>query len=256
MGDVSKLRKKYATPRHPWEGDRIDNERRLMRDYGLKNKEEIWRMDSLLKGFKDQVKRLNASSGPQAEREENQLMERLYRLGILPKGESMDTVLALDIEAILDRRLQTVVHKQGLARTPKQARQFVVHEHITVDGQKVNVPSYLVHVGEEVSFAKNSPFKDEMHPERVEDEHAKDRVEDHVEETDEIASTEEKEAAKTDDEASEDDDEGLLARSTIKGMTKDEIQEYAKEEFDIELSTNDLKKEMIDQLFEEADDGE
>ncbi len=197
MGDTKQLRKHFNTPTHPWEDNRIDSETQLMQRYGLKNKEEIWRMNSLLKGFKDQVKKLNATSGPQADREERQLMRRLRKLKIITEDDSMDDVLALGVESILDRRLQTRVYKEGLARTPKQARQFVVHEHITVNGDTVDVPSYLVERGESIGFAQDSPFQDEMHPERVEEDHATDHVEEDVEEVDEIASTEERTAGPT-----------------------------------------------------------
>lgn len=60
---------------------------------------------------------------------------------------------------------------------------------------------------------------------------------------------EEKESPESKEEPSEEKEE-LPSRSTVESMTKDEIKEYAQEEFGVELSTNDLKKEMIDQLFE------
>ncbi len=53
------------------------------------------------------------------------------------------------------------------------------------------------------------------------------------------------------EESQEDEEKEIPARSTIENKTKDEIKEYASEEWDVELSTNDLKDEMIDQLFEE-----
>ena len=52
MGDPKKQRKKYTTPRHPWQRDRLDEERQLLKDYGLKNKKELWKFESLLRKFK------------------------------------------------------------------------------------------------------------------------------------------------------------------------------------------------------------
>jgi len=72
------------------------------------------------------------------------------------------------VEDILGRRLQTLVYIHGLARTPKQARQLIVHGHIAIDERKVRVPSYLVRKDEEekISYSYSSPLNDEMHPMR------------------------------------------------------------------------------------------
>jgi len=51
---------------------------------------------------------------------------------------------------LLERRLDNVVYRLGLARTRPQARQFVNHGHILVDGRRVNIPSYLVEPGQEI----------------------------------------------------------------------------------------------------------
>ena len=73
MGDPKKIRKKYNTPMHPWEGKRIEEEKGLLREYGLKNKKEIWKMRAVLKGFSDQAKKLITATGVQAEKEKQQL---------------------------------------------------------------------------------------------------------------------------------------------------------------------------------------
>ncbi|MDP7610203.1 MAG: 30S ribosomal protein S4, partial [Candidatus Woesearchaeota archaeon] len=44
MGDPKKQRKKYSKPSHPWQTERIEVEKVLMKEYGLKNKKEIWRV--------------------------------------------------------------------------------------------------------------------------------------------------------------------------------------------------------------------
>ena len=76
-------------------------------------------------------------------------MDKLYRLGLLDKDATLDDVLSLTVQDILERRLQTVVWRKGLARTIKQARQFIVHGHVYVNGRRVTVPSYWVKRGEE-----------------------------------------------------------------------------------------------------------
>jgi len=144
MGDPKRQRKRYETPSHPWIKERLDRERVLVQKYALKNKKELWKHETQLKNFRRRARRLLAARGKQAEVERAQLLQRLARLGMLPEGAHLDDVLSLTIDDILERRLQTLVFKKGLARTIKQARQLIVHGHIEVNGQIIRSPSYLV----------------------------------------------------------------------------------------------------------------
>ncbi len=172
MGDPRKVRKKYETPRHPWVGSRIAEEKKLVYAYGLRNKAEVWRMGTTLKRFKDRAKRLLAQSGKQAQVEQQQLLERLTRLGLIKQEAGFDDVLGLPIEAIMDRRLQTILIRKHLARTPKQARQMITHRHVKLGGKVVTSPSHLVTLDDEasISFAPRSAFVSEQHPERFSEE--------------------------------------------------------------------------------------
>ncbi len=67
--------------------------------------------------------------------------------------KSIADILALTVDMILDRRLQTVVHKKGLAQTTKHARQLIVHKKVLVAGNVMNKPSYLIPVDEESSLS-------------------------------------------------------------------------------------------------------
>ena len=67
------------------------------------------------------------------------------------KGKQGDNFLVL-----LETRLDNVVYRLGLASTRKQARQLVAHGHITVDGAKVDIPSYLVKPGQQISVKEAS----------------------------------------------------------------------------------------------------
>lgn len=169
MGDPKKQRKKYETPLHPWQGERILAEKKIMEDYGLKNKKEIWKMNSMLRNAKTQAKRLVTQKTDQAKKEEKQLITKLVKLGLAQADSKMEDVLGIDISNILNKRLQTVVLKQGLARSPKQARQFIIHGHIFINNKKVSVPSYLVPVSEEtkITFNPNSKLSNVEHPERT-----------------------------------------------------------------------------------------
>lgn len=168
MGDIKKVRRKYTGPSHPWQRDRIDREKLILKEYGFKNHTEIWKMISKLKNFKTQVKELATKSPTQRVLEEKQLLDKLVRLGLLNKDSTKEKVLDLTNEDIFNRRLQTIVFKKGLARTTKQARQLIVHGHIFVNGKKLNAPSYLVLREEENSiiYSPDSQLNQDMHPER------------------------------------------------------------------------------------------
>ncbi|WP_456473955.1 30S ribosomal protein S4 [Candidatus Pyrohabitans sp.] len=161
MGDPRRIRKKYHTPSHPWQADRIQEEKKLLAEYGLKNKREIWKALAILRGIRGQARELLGKRGEQAKRQEELLIARLHRLNLLKEGSSLDDVLGLTVKDILERRLQTLVYKKGLAFTMKQARQFIVHGHISVAGRKVTSPSYLVRATEEdaISYVENSPVR-------------------------------------------------------------------------------------------------
>ena len=165
--------KSYETPNHPYQGSRIAEEHDLLGRYGLKNKEELWRAESELRSFRREARELVGRAQGDAEKAAQQgagFLNRLRKLGILGDEEGLGDVLALQVTDVLERRLQTIVYRQGLANSPKQARQFITHGHITVEGRRVRVPSYTVSVAEqaEIGFDETSPLADELHPERAE----------------------------------------------------------------------------------------
>lgn len=172
MGDPKFSRRRYETPAQPWEGERIKAENELLQKYGLKNKRELWTAQSMVRRLRAQSRELQArlrTGDPQADKETTELLKRCARLALLPSdGATLNDVLALNTEAILDRRLQTVVYRKGLAFTPRQARQMIVHGHASVDGRKVTIPGYLVKRGEEelIAYHLTSPLTDDMHPAR------------------------------------------------------------------------------------------
>ena len=135
----------------------------------MKTKRELWKVDSKLKSFAAQAKRLIALRTEQAKLESKQLLARLNRLGLLPATATLDDVLALTLKNLLDRRLQTLVFKKNLAHTLRQARQFIVHEHVLVGKRQVSSPSYLVPVSDEgmISILPTSSLANPEHPERA-----------------------------------------------------------------------------------------
>ena len=59
---------------------------------------------------------------------------------------------------LVERRLDNVVYRLGFAMTRREARQLVNHAHFTVNGQKVNIPSYLVRVGDVIEVTREQPL--------------------------------------------------------------------------------------------------
>jgi small subunit ribosomal protein S4 len=169
MGDPKKLKKKYSTPRHPWNKTDIDENNVLKREYGLRNRREILVANSFMKKYKDIAKRLIADETAQGVKEKKQMLEKLQRLGLLTASSILDEVLDLGLKDILERRLQSVVFKKGLARSMKQSRQFITHRHIAVGNKEITAPSYLISTEEEnmLCFKGNSALSDEGHPERA-----------------------------------------------------------------------------------------
>ncbi len=179
MGDPKKQRRKFDKPSHPWQRERLEEERVLLNEYGLKNKKEFWKMNSILSGLKSQTKSLIKREGEQAEKEKTQFLEKLSKLKLIKGDTSIEEVLNLSINDILERRLQTIVYRKGLAKTMKQARQFITHKHIIVNNKKVSVPSYLVKIDEEDSllFSEFSALADAEHPERKVEEKKIEKIE-------------------------------------------------------------------------------
>ena len=166
MGDPKRPKKKYKTPRHPWRADVLKAELEIMGTYGLRNKRELWRAKTMVSNFR-RIARQLISQPPEVRRKrEEELLGKLYRLGLLDEGAVLDNVLDLKVEDLLERRLQTLVWRKGLAKSPYQARQLIVHGHIAIGGRKVYSPGYLVRRDEEdlISYAPTSPFVNKKPP--------------------------------------------------------------------------------------------
>ena len=173
MGDPKFSRKTYDTPSHPWKKERIDAEVVLVRQFGLKNKTEVWKAQTVLRNFRKQSRELQArirGGDAQAKLEADNLINKCTRIGVLPvSGGNLNDILILTEEDIMSRRLQSIVFDKGLASTIHQSRQMITHGHVFINGHRVTVPGYIVTRAEEASVEYNpaSPFTDEMHPMRA-----------------------------------------------------------------------------------------
>jgi len=143
MGDPKKLRKSYRRPRRIWNSDQLNSELYIIGSYGLRNKRELWKAQTKVANFRNQARKLLALTLEERQEKESLLLSFLNRLG-LANTSSLDDILNLKIEDILERRLQTIVMRKMGIKSPFQARQVVVHGHVSVGNQKVNLPGYLV----------------------------------------------------------------------------------------------------------------
>jgi len=167
MGDPRRLRKKLEGPRHPYNKARLEEEMVYLGQYGLRNKREIWKAQTILKKYRARARTSLALPEEQQEKERQILVKKLFLLGIMSKEDGLiDEVLSLTVEQFLKRRLQSIVHEIGLAISPWQARQMISHGHIAIRGKKVTSPSYHVIRGEEelITFSPGSPYNDTTHP--------------------------------------------------------------------------------------------
>jgi small subunit ribosomal protein S4 len=149
MGDPKKLRKKYETPRHPWQADRFKTEKKLIADFGLTTKKEIWRAEATMRKYRHIARQLVGVAPEKRKAREDVLMNKLRVMGLLKEGATLDNILSLKVESLLDRRLQTLVWKRGLAATIKQSRQLITHGHISVNGRKVTAPGMIMTIDTE-----------------------------------------------------------------------------------------------------------
>ncbi|MFA5357925.1 MAG: 30S ribosomal protein S4 [archaeon] len=149
MGDPKKRRKKFEWPKKPFELERLNADREKKKTYGLKNKQELYSARTLMRGKRSSAKKLLALSLERRIKREKEILNSLKKNGILSGSPSLEDALTLTENDLLERRLQTIVWRKGLANTAKQARQFIVHGHISVNGKKVDKPGYIVSVSEE-----------------------------------------------------------------------------------------------------------
>ncbi|KAL0090607.1 putative 40S ribosomal protein S9 [Phycomyces blakesleeanus] len=143
--------KTYKVPKRLFESARLDQELKLVGEYGLKNKKEVWRVGITLSKIRRAARELLTLDEKDLKRlfEGNALIRRL-----------LDYVLGLKIEDFMERRLQTQVFKLGLAKSIHQARVLIRQRHIRVGKQIVNVPSFIVRLDSQkhIDFALTSPY--------------------------------------------------------------------------------------------------
>lgn len=149
MGDPKYPRRVWRKPKRPFNYELKMEELKTIGTFGLKTKRELWKAHTELSRLRKQARSLLALRQEIRQEKEPILMRSLSKIGLVEENSTLDDVLNLQVTDLLSRRLQTVVLKKFGFKTPYQARQAVVHGHIMISDRIVDIPSYVVTVGEE-----------------------------------------------------------------------------------------------------------
>jgi len=147
MGGLKKPKKKYLAgkPKKIWNKQLLLEELQLVGEYGLRNKKELWLARAYLKWITRRARSLLSMTPEERAPLEVPFKEKLYKMGFIEDPNvPLDRILSLDVRAVLERRLQTIVYRMGLAKSIHHARQLIVHGHVAVAGRRVTSPGFLV----------------------------------------------------------------------------------------------------------------
>ena len=178
---MKRKHKTYSKPKRPFDKVRIDEEAEIKKEFGLKNKKEIWKADSQIKSIREKAKKLIGASSE----EQKALFDKLKKLGL--EVNSIADILSLDKTDYLKRRLQTVMVNKKIATTAKSARQFITHKKVLVEGNIIDSPSYIVPIKLEDKISlKQKSKKRKVKIERVPDEEEVEKIEDNKKTDEEV----------------------------------------------------------------------
>lgn len=108
------------------------------------------------------AKRKPVAGGYGEQLRQKQRVKRIYNLletqfrNYFEKAASQKGVTGENLLALLERRLDNVIYRLGFAMSRRQARQFVRHGHVQVNGRKVDIPSFQVKIGDEIAVRDKS----------------------------------------------------------------------------------------------------
>ncbi len=154
MGDPRRLRNKYERPKKLWDVDRLAEEKGLKTEFGLKNMRELWHITAILKKYRRETRRLLSQTEDERKDDAKKILLKLVGMGVLKDTSSLDDVLSLEVREFLERRLETIVLRQGLARTMPQSRQLITHGFIMVNGRRVTRPGCIIGLKDVVAYSK------------------------------------------------------------------------------------------------------
>ncbi len=158
MGAPRRNRKKYGKPKNMWNIQRISSDRALINEYGLRSMKELWKVQTEISRIRGNVRGL-LSGATGSSQMEHDIISRLARLGVAQNDSTLDSLLEIKENAFLERRLQSIVFRKGLATSMKQSRQIIAHGFISINGVRINRPGYLVKAEEEKQIGYYKPIE-------------------------------------------------------------------------------------------------
>ena len=147
MGAPKRNKKKFDRPSAMWDKKRIEEEHKIKQEYGLKKLGELWKATSEIRRVRRNIREV--LSGSASETVGKDIIARLAKYNVVRENAIPDYVLVVKPQSLLERRLQTIVYRKGMAKTLKQSRQLIAHGFISINGRRIKSPSYLVKKGEE-----------------------------------------------------------------------------------------------------------
>lgn len=156
MGAPKRNRKKYERPAAIWNKQRIEEEHKLKSDYGLKNLRELWKVTSEIRRIRRNIRAV--LSGNASEETGRAIVSRLANYNIIKGDAVLDDLLIMKPESILERRLQTMIYRKGMAKSLRQSRQLITHGFISINGRKARSPGYWVKSNEESGISYYKPI--------------------------------------------------------------------------------------------------
>ncbi|MBI4017431.1 MAG: 30S ribosomal protein S4 [Candidatus Aenigmarchaeota archaeon] len=141
MGDPKQQRSRIESPLKAWDKRRIESEKALLKEFGLRRTRELRRAESILRAFRRQARETGATKNEKGQKE---LIARVSRISLVGDKSNIDDVLGLNVNDVLSRRLQTILFKKGMANTLAQSRQMITHGHVVLGTKRIVWPSFIV----------------------------------------------------------------------------------------------------------------
>ncbi|RLG15138.1 MAG: 30S ribosomal protein S4 [Candidatus Nanohalarchaeota archaeon] len=225
MGDPRKLKNHFSSVRRPYDVSMLEEERNLKEKYGIRRKKEIRKIEYLWKSLRQRARKLIAEKD---KGKMDLLFKKVDSYGLCQGEPTFENVLALKLTDVLDRRLQNVMCKLNLANTPMQARQYIVHRHVKINGIVIFSPNHIVKKEEENNIVVNPKISRQDSAAKREKKEDKSEAEP-IKKEEEIQESAKEE--KLDEKKEDATDEKKEDKSEAEPIKKEEeIQESAKEE--------------------------